>query len=173
LDRIEDFVAQASLVALLQSSGQHLATAESVTGGALAKAITDEPGASGVFLGSVVAYQNAVKQELVGVSAALMAQQGSVDAEVAAQLAVGIRSRFAKVNQLAIDSVIGISTTGVAGPGESEGKAAGTVFIGISSVSGDVVFAHSFVGDRSMIREQSVQAALEGLREQLQLIKGY
>lgn len=166
-------MAEAGLVALLHSAGQHLATAESITGGALAKAITDEPGASAVFLGAVIAYQNLVKQELVGVSAALMAQQGTVDAEVAAQLAVGIRGRFAKINQLSIDNVIGVSTTGVAGPGESEGKPAGTVFIGISSVNGDVVFAHSFSGDRSTIRDQSVQAALQGLREQLVLIKGY
>lgn len=166
-------MAEESLVTLLQDAGQQLATAESITGGALATAITDEPGASAVFLGSVIAYQNLVKQELVGVSAALMAQQGTVDAEVAAQLAVGIRGRFAKINQLSVDSVIGVSTTGVAGPGESEGKPAGTVFIGISSVNGDVVFAHSFSGDRSMIRGQSVQAALQGLREQLVLIRGY
>jgi PncC family amidohydrolase len=166
-------VAKEELVKLLLESGQHLATAESLTGGALAKAVTDEAGASKVFLGSVIAYQNAVKQQLLGVSAALMSIQGAVDAEVAAQMSLGVRERFAKINQIDIERVVGVSTTGVAGPSESEGKPAGTVFIGISSVNGDTVFAHSFDGDRSMVRDQTVIAAIAALREQLHVIRGY
>lgn len=165
-------MAEEGLVELLLRTGQHLATAESLTGGALAKVITDEAGASSVFLGSVVAYQNAVKQQLLGVSAALMSIQGAVDAEVAAQMSAGVRARFAKINQIELERVIGISTTGVAGPFEAEGKTAGTVFIGVSSVNGDAVFAHNFAGDRGMVREQTVWAAIAALREQLQLISG-
>ena len=166
-------MAEEGLIRLLREAGQHLATAESITGGALAKTVTDEAGASEVFLGSVVAYQNQVKQQLLGVSAALMSVQGAVDAEVAAQMSFGVRERFAKINQLDLERVVGVSTTGVAGPGESEGKPAGTVFIGISSVSGDAVFAYNFDGDRQMVREQTVQAAITALREQLALIKGF
>jgi competence/damage-inducible protein CinA C-terminal domain len=118
-------VAEAGLVSMLIQAGQKVATAESVTGGALAKALTDEAGASEVFLGSVIAYQNSVKQQLLGVSAALMSVQGAVDAEVAAQMAVGVRERFAKINQVQLEKVVGISTTGVAGPGESEGRPRG------------------------------------------------
>lgn len=165
-------MAEEGLVELLLRTGQYLATAESLTGGALAKAVTDEAGASGVFLGSVVAYQNAVKQQMLGVSAALMSVQGAVDAEVAAQMSAGVRVRFAKINQIELERVIGISTTGVAGPSEVEGKSAGTVFIGLSSVNGDTVFAYNFAGDREMVREQTVWAAITALREQLQLIRG-
>jgi len=166
-------VAEAGLVSMLIQAGQKVATAESVTGGALAKALTDEAGASEVFLGSVIAYQNSVKQQLLGVSAALMSVQGAVDAEVAAQMAVGVRERFAKINQVQLEKVVGISTTGVAGPGESEGKASGTVFIGISSVAGDAVFAHNFDGDRAAVRDQAVIAAVQAVREHLGLITGY
>lgn len=166
-------MAEASVVQQLLQAGLFLATAESLTGGLLAKTITDETGASKVFLGAVVAYQNLVKQESLGVSGSLMSQQGAVDAEVAAQMAIGIRERFARINQLDPALVIGISTTGVAGPESSEGKRAGTVFIGISSSNGDCVFAHEFQGDRAAVRELSVMAALDSLREQLALIRGY
>lgn len=165
-------MAEKNLIALLEDSGLYLSTAESLTGGLLGSALTANEGASKVYLGGVIAYQNAVKQELVGVSSQLIQQQGAVDAEVAAQLAIGVRERFAKVNQLPSEAVIGISTTGVAGPGSAEGKAAGTVFIGLSGLGADVVYAHEFSGDRSQIREQTVAAALRALREQLQLSSG-
>ncbi len=166
-------MAEETLTSHLRAAGLWLATAESITGGALGARLTESPGASESFLGGVVAYQNNVKQELLGVSGSLMAQQGAVDAEVAAQMANGVRARFAKINQLPIEKVIGVSTTGVAGPGEAEGKVAGTVFIGVSSSAGDAVYAHQFDGDREQIRQQTVSAALESVREQFQLLSGY
>lgn len=166
-------MAEEPLTSDLRAAGFWLATAESITGGALGARLTENAGASESFLGGVVAYQNNVKQELLGVSGSLMAMQGAVDAEVAAQMANGVRARFAKINQLPLDKVIGVSTTGVAGPGEAEGKAAGTVFIGVSSSAGDTVYAHHFDGDREDIRKQTVRAALEGVREQFQLLSGY
>lgn len=165
-------MAPQTLIARLRQAGVFLASAESLTGGMLAARLTETSGSSAVFLGGVVAYQNQVKQELLGVSPSLMEQQGAVDAEVAAQMAVGIRQRFAKINQVDLAKVIGVSTTGVAGPGQSEGKDPGTVFIGISSGSSDAVYAYDFSGDRQSVREQTVQAALEALGEQLQLIGG-
>ena len=165
-------MASQSLISALKDAGVFVTTAESLTGGMLAARLTDLPGSSEVFLGGVVAYQNQVKQELLGVSPSLMEQQGAVDAEVAAQMAVGVRLRFAKINQVDSSTVIGVSTTGVAGPGKSEGKDPGTVFIGVSSGSSDVVYAYHFSGDRASVREQSVQAALDALGEQLQLLGG-
>ena len=166
-------MAEQALTVQLQTAGYWLATAESLTGGLLGAQLTETPGASESYLGGVVAYQNNVKQELLGVSGSLMAQQGAVDAEVAAQMANGVRARFAKINQLPIEQVIGVSTTGVAGPDQSEGKSAGTVFIGVGSAAGDAVYAYEFSGDRDHIRDQSVAAALHCVREQLQLLSGY
>ena len=166
-------MADQALTTQLQTAGYWLATAESLTGGLLGARLTETPGASESYLGGVVAYQNNVKQELLGVSGSLMAQQGAVDAEVAAQMANGIRARFAKINQLSAERVIGVSTTGVAGPDQAEGKRPGTVFIGVSSAAGDAVYAHEFSGDRDQIRDQSVAAALNCVREQLQLLSGY
>jgi nicotinamide-nucleotide amidase len=166
-------VAQEILIAELKRLGLFVACAESLTGGLLGSRITETSGASDVFLGGVIAYQNSVKQELLGVSGGLMANQGAVDAEVAAQMAAGVRARFAKISQLDSDLVIGISTTGVAGPEQSEGKLPGTVFIGLSSKAGDSVYAYDFSGSRDDVRNQTVAAALEVLREQLQLPSGY
>ena len=166
-------MAEEVLTSKLLAAGFWLATAESLTGGALGSQLTASAGSSKSYLGGVVAYQNVVKQELLGVSGSLMAQQGAVDAEVAAQMAGGVRARFAKINQLPLERVIGVSTTGVAGPGEAEGKAPGTVFIGVSSEAGDAVYAFEFSGDRDQIREQSVVAAIDGVGEQLQLLIGY
>jgi nicotinamide-nucleotide amidase len=166
-------MAQEILIAKLRRLGLYVACAESLTAGLLGSRITETPGASDVFLGGVIAYRNLVKQELLGVSGGLMANQGAVDAEVAAQMAVGVRNRLAKISQLAPDVVIGISTTGVAGPEDSEGKPPGTVFIGLSSKAGDSVYAYDFAGSREEVRNQTVAAALEVLREQLQLPSGY
>ena len=166
-------MAEKELVEQLIASGLFIATAESLTGGLLGSAITSVAGSSSTYLGGVIAYQNQIKEQVLGVSPTLIANQGAVDAEVAAQLASGVRDKFAKSCQKPIEKVIGIATTGVAGPGEAEGKPAGTVFIGISSVAGESVYAHSFSGSRAEVREQSVASALAALREQLQLICGY
>ena len=166
-------MADQALTAQLQTAGYWLATAESLTGGLLGARLTESPGASESYLGGVVAYQNNAKQELLGVSGSPMAQQGAVDAEVAAQMANGVRARFAKINQLPAEKVIGVSTNGVAGPDQAEGKRPGPVFIGVSSAAGDAVYAHEFSGDRDQIRDQCVAAAMNCVREQLQLLSGY
>lgn len=165
-------MAEKSLIQTLLSKGLFLVTAESLTAGLVGAEITKTPGSSEVYLGGVIAYQNAVKEQLLGVSPALISNQGAVDAEVAVQMASGARSRFARANSIALDRVIALATTGVAGPGESEGKPAGTVFVAVSSSAGETVYAFSFEGSREQIREQSVEAAMGVLGEQLQLISG-
>lgn len=166
-------MAEKELVELLVARGLFVATAESLTGGRVGSRITSVPGSSDTYLGGVITYQNKTKEQLLGVSPALIANQGAVDPEVAAQMAAGVRLKFATSCQKPIEQVIGISTTGVAGPGNAEGKPSGTVFIGVSSTAGDSVYAYDFEGSRAEVREQSVTAALGALGEQLQLISGY
>jgi nicotinamide-nucleotide amidase len=162
----------AQLLAGFEQLGVSLAIAESLTGGALCAELVSAPGASKVVLGGVIAYQTELKHSLLGVSKQLLAEAGAVSAEVAAEMASGVRLRFAE--QLGIDAsrVIGVATTGVAGPDLQDGHPAGKVFIAISAsgdyLAMDAVFAHHFLGDRSSIRAQTVDAAVlylwEGLR---------
>ncbi|MGO4586444.1 CinA family protein [Arthrobacter sp. 2RAF6] len=151
----------ASTVALAIERGVTVATAESLTAGMVAATLADTPGASGMLQGGVVAYQNAVKAGILGVSEELLSAVGSVDAEVAAAMADGARR--------ACGADVGVSTTGVAGPLPHDGKAVGTVFIGVATSGGAVAHAYSFRGDRPSIRAQATTAALERLFECLVL----
>lgn len=155
----------AEVLDALARKGLHLAVAESLTGGLLTSAFVDIPGASKVLLGSVVAYQTELKHQLIGVSRALLQEQGAVDAEVVAQMASGIRVKFANKSGLDESDVVAVATTGVAGPESQDGKPAGTVFIGISGPTGDFVYPLALAGTRSEIRSATVVAALGALRE--------
>lgn len=141
------------------SAGRTVGTAESLTAGMLAAVLADTPGASGMLQGGVVAYQNRVKETLLGVPGALLASAGSVDQDVAAAMAAGARK--------SLDADIGISTTGVAGPDEHDGKPVGRVYIGVATASGAIAFEYSFSGSRADIRGQACAAALERLLESL------
>ncbi len=160
--------AAANLVEELAARGLFLAVAESLTGGLLTSAFVDVPGASKVLLGGIVAYQTELKHELIGVSRVLLQEQGAVDPEVVAQMATGIRVKLALKTGHEESSVIGLATTGVAGPDPQDGKPAGTAFIGISSPSGDFVYPLELNGTRTEIREQVVQRALDALWEHFQ-----
>lgn len=145
----------------LVARGWRLATAESCTGGLLARRITDVPGSSRYFERGFVTYSNASKQELVSVTAADLEAHGAVSAPVAEQLAQGARER-AKVE-------MGVGITGIAGPdGGSEEKPVGTVFIGIASPGGSAVRKYRFLGTRKTIRERAAQTALDLVRRELQ-----
>jgi nicotinamide-nucleotide amidase len=149
----------------LAAQSLHLAIAESLTGGLLTSAFVDVPGASNVLLGSIVAYQSDLKSQLLGVSRALIQEQGAVDPEVVAQMAAGIRAKLASKTATLESSVVGIATTGVAGPDSQDGKPVGTVYIGISSSVGDYVYPFEFEGSRREIRDAAVSAALGALWE--------
>ncbi|MFJ5108004.1 MULTISPECIES: CinA family protein [unclassified Glutamicibacter] len=129
-----------------------LATAESLTAGMIAARLAEVPGASAVLRGGVVSYSSAVKSSLLGVDESLLASKGSVDPEVARQMAVGA--------QRACGADAAISATGVAGPDPHDGKAVGTVYIGWAMGADSGSEVHHFVGDRAQIREQSTLAAL-------------
>lgn len=109
---------------LLHSKGESLAVAESITGGAIAKAITDIPGSSRVFLGGLVTYATESKEALLGISHEMIDRYGVVSEEVAREMAKAVRAK--------IGSTWSIATTGVAGPGAHHGVDAGIVWIAIS-----------------------------------------
>lgn len=155
----------ASLLVALQAKGLHLAIAESLTGGLLSSAIVDVAGASKVLLGAIVAYQTELKHQLLGVSRALLQEQGAVDPEVVAQMAGGVRAKLATKAGFDESRVIGLATTGVAGPESQDGKPVGTVYIGISGPNGDFVYQFEFEGSRESIRMSAVTAAVAALGE--------
>jgi nicotinamide-nucleotide amidase len=147
------------LIGRLAAAGLTVATAESLTGGLVAARLTDVPGASEVVRGGVVAYALEVKAEVLGVDAALLDQRGAVDAEVAQQMATGVRQR--------LRSTYGLATTGVAGPGPADGKPAGTVFVAVAAEQGVRVRQLALTGDREQIRALTVDAVLERLAQSL------
>lgn len=130
-----------------------IATAESLTGGLVAAALTDVPGSSAVVRGGVVAYASDVKISLLGVPQDLVASYGVVSAECASAMASGVRA--------ALGAMWGIATTGVAGPGSQEGKPVGTVYVAVSGVGGVLVEALELSGSRFDIRMATVEAALQ------------
>ena len=148
------------LVVRLARAGHTVAVAESLTGGLLVAELVSVPGASAVVLGGVVAYATEIKQTLLGVPAALLAEHGPVHPEVARLMALGARSALAVGGQ---DATVGISTTGVAGPGPQDGHPAGTAFVGIAVGAEVRVLALRLSGDRSAIRRAVVSEALSGL----------
>ena len=139
--------------------GMTAATAESLTAGMVAAVLADTPGASGMLQGGVVSYANSVKADVLGVPAELLDAVGSVDGQVAAAMADGAR-RICGAD-------IGVSTTGVAGPEPHDGKAVGTVFIGVATAEASTSYPYSFEGSRAEIRALACGAALERLLEAL------
>lgn len=147
-------------VRLALEKGVTMATAESLTGGAIAAAITAVPGSSGAFRGACVTYAIDTKKELLGVDAELLSACGAVDGEVARQMASGARAE--------LQADIAVSVTGIAGPtGAEEGKPVGTVWLGVSAQAECEAQHRLFSGDREAVRKQTVLAALEILRERL------
>ena len=144
--------AAAELIALLTGRQESIAVAESLTGGLLAAALTDIPGASAVFRGGVVAYATELKAVLLGVDRGLLDTHGAVSAEVAAAMAEGVRDR--------LGAGVGAGTTGVAGPDPAEGKPAGTVYIAASAGAQTRVRRLDLAGSRGAIRAATVREAL-------------
>jgi len=152
------------IVAILTERRQTIALAESLTGGLLCAELVAVPGASAVLNGAVVAYNTAIKHQVLDVDASLIAIYGAVHPDVAAHMATGVRDVLGVGEQQA---TYGVATTGVAGPESHEGKAPGTVFIGFATTNFVETRDFQFQGDRAAVREQAVQAALECLYEHL------
>lgn len=144
-------------LAALRARGWSLGVAESLTGGALAAEIVSVPGASTVLWGAVVAYATPVKHTLLGVDDELLRAHGPVHAEVALQMADGVR-RAVQVDGSAAD--VGVSTTGIAGPDSPDGQPVGTVHIAVVTPTSSTQEVFVFDGDRTSIRAGAVHAAL-------------
>jgi nicotinamide-nucleotide amidase len=145
-------VSAIDVIDALRGTGQTVATAESLTGGMVCATLVDVPGASDVLRGGVVAYLPDSKRDVLGVDADLIERVGTVHADVAAAMAEGAVR--------VLGSTWGVSTTGVAGPEPSEGKPVGTVHVAVAGPGGVQTRELSLHGDRRMIREQAVDAAL-------------
>ena len=140
------------LVKTLKSLGFKIATAESCTGGLVAKMITDVAGASEVFEYGVVTYSNQAKAQLIGVNPKTLEDFGAVSEETAKEMAKGVLKLSG--------SDISLSVTGVAGPEPSEGKPVGTVCIGVATKENAMAKTFVFTGKRGEIRRQSAKMAL-------------
>lgn len=151
--------APADLVRRLTAAGQTVAVAESLTGGLVAAGLTDVAGASAVVRGGVLAYATDLKAQVLGVDQGLLARVGAVDADVAEQMASGVRSLMG--------ATYGLATTGVAGPDQADGKPVGTVYVAVVGPEGSRVKALNLSGDRGEVRANSVLAVLALLAEEL------
>jgi nicotinamide-nucleotide amidase len=145
------------LAAALTARGWLMATAESCTGGWIAKCCTDRAGSSDWFESGVVSYSNRAKQDMLGVSGATLARAGAVSREAALEMAEGVQRRTGTQAAVAV--------TGIAGPdGGSADKPVGTVWFGWA-LAGRSAEAERlvFAGDREAVRRQTVAHALQGL----------
>jgi nicotinamide-nucleotide amidase len=144
-----------------------LAFAESCTGGALARMVTQMPGSSVYFAGGVVSYANSLKQELLEVSPDLLSLHGAVSLEVASVMGTGA-ARIASLESKT-GNVLGVGITGVAGPtGGSDAKPVGLVYIALANASGVIqVLKRNFRGERGRIQNAACLTALEMIRRHL------
>jgi PncC family amidohydrolase len=138
----------------LHEKGLKLATAESCTGGLLADLITNVPGSSDYFVGGVVAYAYEAKVALLHVTWDTLRLHGAVSRETVVEMARGVRT--------ALGADIGVSVSGIAGPGGGmPEKPVGTTWIGLSTLDGDWARKFTWQGDRRLNKESSAQAALQ------------
>jgi nicotinamide-nucleotide amidase len=140
--------------------GFTLATAESCTGGLVGARLTDVAGASDVYLGGVVAYANAVKEERLGVPAAVLERHGAVSAETAEAMADGARA--------ALGADAAVAVTGIAGPdGGTPEKPVGLVYVGVVTPAARSTESFVFSGDREAVRTRATVLSLHALRRLL------
>ena len=149
---------------LLHQKGLTLGVVESATGGLISHLITNIPGSSDYYQGSITSYSNEAKIELVGVKANTIKQYGAVSHQVAEEMAQGGRKA------LAVD--ICIADTGIAGPGgATPEKPVGLFYLGLSYQTGTYSQKHIFHGDREQNKRDAVEAALLWLQDYLLNLK--
>lgn len=152
------------VVQQMAEKGLRLSIAESCTGGLLSELVTSIPGSSAMYAGGVVTYSNAMKHQLLGVPWELLEGEhapGAVSAETARAMADGLIAL--------LDTDIGVSITGVAGPGQSEGKPAGLVYVGIAQRGKPTVTEElKLSGNREMVRTRAAKKVLHRIWQLLQ-----
>ena len=139
------------IISTLAARNETLVTAESITAGGLSSAITSVEGSSQIFLGAIVAYQDHVKSEILGIDEAVIATHTVYSQEVAIAMAQAVRLKFG--------ATWAIATTGVAGPGPSDGVPSGTVWV---AIDGPVTqsLELSLAGGRESVRNATVATAI-------------
>ncbi|MGA8995395.1 MAG: CinA family protein [Nocardioidaceae bacterium] len=152
----------ATLHAELLRRSMTLATAESLTGGALADLCSASPGASETYPGGVVSYATEVKTGLLRVAERTVAEHGVISDECAREMALGVRA--------VLGTDWGLATTGVAGPTTQEGKPVGEVHLAVAGPDAVVCRRLDLGGDRASIREQAV---VEAARLALEAVTGH
>jgi len=150
----------AEVINIMREKRLTLGTVESATGGLIAHLITNVPGSSDVFHGSIISYSNEVKTKIVGVKEVALQEYGAVSGQVARAMA----NRGRKV--LGVD--ICVADTGIAGPGgATTGKPVGLFYVGLSHKDGTFTQKHIFKGTREENKQQAAQTALMRVREYL------
>ncbi len=154
---VEDEDLHDAVAALLGAKRLTLATAEGVTAGLVASRLASVPGASAWLRGAIVAYDNAVKVEMLAVPQQLIDDKGAVSAEVAEAMAVGCRTRMR--------SDLAVSTVGVAGPGDlGPERPAGCVFVGLAWEGGSSSANFTWPGTRAEVQRRTAKMALNRVR---------
>ena len=144
----------------LRAQQKTLVTAESLTGGGIGQALTAVSGASEVYKGGIISYVNEIKRDVLGVSQEILDHYGAVSPWTAGAMASGVRDL--------LKADVAVSVTGLAGPGGDEfGHPVGTVYIGFESQRKSLVKQYCFQGSREEVRQQTIQAALELILEQI------
>jgi nicotinamide-nucleotide amidase len=154
---------------LLLQKGLKLILAESCTGGLISHRITNVPGSSDYLLGSLVSYSYETKEEWLGVRHSTLSIYGAVSREIVIEMARGARASLKRF--FPIKRVIGLSVSGIAGPGGgTPDKPVGMVWIGLSAEDKEEAWKFLWKGNRGENKEQSAQKALEILLEYLKNI---
>lgn len=152
---------------LLRQDNLKLAAAESCTGGLIGHRVTNVPGSSDYYLGSIIAYSYEAKERLLGVKHETLLTYGAVSQETVLEMARGVRAVFSP--DFPIENIIGISVSGIAGPGGGmPGKPVGLVWIGLSAAGLEKAYRFLWTGDRLKNKELSAEAALQLLLDYLQ-----
>ncbi len=145
---------------ILRQKGLTLGLVESATGGLISNLITNVPGSSDYYKGSITAYSNQAKINLVGVREETLKKYGAVSSQVAKEMAQGGRR--------ALDVDICLADTGIAGPaGATKGKPVGLFYIGLSHQSVTYSRKHNFYGNRRQTKKAAAESALSWLKEYL------
>jgi PncC family amidohydrolase len=149
--------------ALLRQAGWRLATAESCSGGLVGHLLTEISGSSAYYQGGIIAYDNAVKHNILGVATETLATVGAVSGQCALEMAAGTRRL--------LQTEVGLSTTGIAGPGGgTDDKPVGLVFIALDTPQAATYERYVFDGDRTSNKQQTARRALELLATALQTV---
>lgn len=151
---------EAQIGELLKKRKMKLTFAESCTGGLVGHRVTNIPGSSDYYLGSVTAYAYEVKEQLLGVRHETLNTYGAVSRECVIEMARGVRKALS--GGFPLENVLGLSISGIAGPGGgTPEKPVGTVWVGMSAPEGDWAWRLCWKGDRIQNKEDSAQAALQ------------